>query len=164
MDVLVMVLPLLGGLAGMALQFAFSRLGESHKQLQERQHSAYVDYLRAIAQSSHLRSDQDLRDASLLAAEAKSRIAVYGEKKVVMALAKFERNGPVLDNPGSVAAFLELAASMRVGDAVDEDALELIMLGPPRRARVEPPGEESEAEPVSRANRKSQRSKKTRAR
>ncbi len=87
------ILPLLGVLLGAALQFWLSRASEEKKRIEALRSQAYADYLRAVALSAHLRSDEDLRDAHLNAADAKARIAVYGSVPVLRALAEFEETG-----------------------------------------------------------------------
>ena len=88
----------------------------------------------AVAAAGHLRSDEDLRDAHRDAADAKSRIAVYGSAKVVHALAQFEEAGAVLDNACAYNAFIQLVAAMRPsGESLSLRDIELILFGPERR-------------------------------
>lgn len=74
------ILPLVGVVLGAALQFWLSRAAAREKRGADLRSQAYADYLRAVAAAGHLRSDEDLRDAHRDAADAKARIAVYGEK------------------------------------------------------------------------------------
>ncbi len=60
------LLPLLGVTIGATLQYWFSRSTEATKQLQALRNQAYVDYLRAVAQSAHSTSPDDLTQARLL--------------------------------------------------------------------------------------------------
>jgi len=87
------VLPLVGVIIGAALQLILSRAAEKERQVQTLRTEAYVDYLRFVAAAAHLRSDEDLRDAERDAANAKTRIAVYGSSQVIGALAQFEKAG-----------------------------------------------------------------------
>src|SRR5437867_3448794 len=107
------ILPLLGVVLGAALQFWLSRASEEKKRIETLRAQAYADYLRAVALSAHLRSDEDLRDAHLNAADAKARIAVYGSVPVLKALAEFEEAGAVLSNGRSKNAFVALVSAMR---------------------------------------------------
>jgi hypothetical protein len=139
------LLPLLGVTIGATLQYWFSRSTEATKQLQALRNQAYVDYLRAVAQSAHSTSPDDLTQARLLAAEAKARIVVYGAAAVVEALARFEETGARLKNSESFKSFLVLAKAMR-GDSEGTElrAIELVLFGPRKEerqasARVLPP-------------------------
>lgn len=125
------ILPLAGVVLGATLQFWLSRMAESDKHLKVLRDQAYVDYLRAVAAAAHLRSDEDLRDALLAAADAKARIVVYGSAAVIVALARFEEAGAVLDNDRSVAAFIAVVASMRTSEAtIASREIELLLVGP----------------------------------
>jgi hypothetical protein len=68
----------------------------------------YVNYLQAVAEAAY-GSPESLARAT----DAKTRIAVFGSPEVVTAFAQFEKEGPVLDNPGSIALFLGIVESMR---------------------------------------------------
>lgn len=132
---LVSLLPLIGAAVGITLQYFFSRSTEAKKQLLALRNQAYVDYLRAVAQSAHALVPDDAVKARLLAADAKSRIVVYGDPLVVRALAEFERLGPRLDQDASLDAFVQLAATMRTdGARVDLRSIELLLIGT-RRTR-----------------------------
>lgn len=123
-------LPLIGVIIGAAVQFFLNRSAEKERQFDTLKTVAYVDYLRAIAASGHLRTDEDLRDAFRDAANAKTRIAVFGSAKVVHALAQFEEVGSVLDNPRARNAFIQLVVAMRpVNDTLAQRDIELILFG-----------------------------------
>jgi hypothetical protein len=124
-------LPLVGVMLGATLQFWLSRAAESDKHLRVLRDQAYVDYLRAVAAAAHLRSDEDLRDALLAAADAKARIVVYGSTAVIVALAQFEETGALLNNDRSAAAFIALVSCMRPTKAmVTNREIELVLVGP----------------------------------
>lgn len=137
------ILPLAGVIVGAALQFWLSRTAEREKQVESRRIEAYVDYLKSVADSAHLRSDSDLRDAHRAAAYAKTRIAAYRGAQVINAMAKFENVGPKLDNVDSVAAFVHLVSVMRpnMTDIVERD-IELILFGKLNRQMVAPHSQE----------------------
>jgi hypothetical protein len=127
---LLAVLPLAGVVIGAALQFWISRTTERDKQIDSLRSQAYVDYLRAVAASAHLRSDEDLRDADRDAADAKSRIAVYGSAPVINALARFEEAGAIIRPGPPSRAFVALVMSMRcTAQVVAERELEVVLLG-----------------------------------
>lgn len=118
---------------GAFLQFMFSRTTEVWKQTQAAKSQAYIDYLRAVAQAAHAVKPDEQAKATLLLADAKTRMVVYGDPTVLEALAALEAIGAVLDNPQAHGAFLKLASAMRAqAGGVDEAALSLILLGPSR--------------------------------
>lgn len=89
------LLPLIGVIIGASLQYLFSRSGERRKQLEASRGQAYVDYLRSVAQIAQVaRSDSKKRSELLAAAaDAKTRICVYGGASVITKLAAFEKGG-----------------------------------------------------------------------
>ena len=91
--------------------------------------AAYSDYLRAVAASRHLRSDEDLRDADRDLADAKARIAVYGSPEVLRALASIEEAGAVLNSERSLSAFLDLVTAMRPKGAVEREQIRAVLFG-----------------------------------
>ena len=107
------VLPLLGVVIGATMQYWLSRSAESRKQLQLLQSQSYVDYLRAVTKAAHASSLDAARLANAEAADAKTRMAVYGTSGVIAALARFEEAGAVLDNAQTRAAFVALVGAMR---------------------------------------------------
>jgi hypothetical protein len=123
-------LPLLGVGVGAILQYVFSRSAEVRKQAYSLRQQAYVDYLRALAQAGHAKGAEDLAKAQLLAADAKTRIVVYGDRAVLEALASFEEAGPSLTNPRSTQCFLQLALTMRAKADVDVERLRTVLVGP----------------------------------
>jgi hypothetical protein len=124
------ILPLIGVAVGALLQHWLSRGTESRKQLELLRGQAYVDYLRAVAKAAHASSHDERAEVLALAADAKSRIAVYGTAAVVHALASFEHAGPALDNPRSIDCFLALVADMRSSGAADMQDLRAVLVGP----------------------------------
>ncbi len=79
-SVLTAALPLFGVGVGAILQYLFTRSAEVRKQAYSLRQQAYVDYLRALAQAGHASGSEDLGKARLLAADAKTRIVVYGDR------------------------------------------------------------------------------------
>ena len=88
-------LPLTGVVLGATLQFWLVRAATREQHAVTLRSQAYADYLRAVAASGHLRSDDDLRNAHRDAADAKARIAVYGSTDFIKALSRFEEAGAV---------------------------------------------------------------------
>ena len=131
-DWIIAVLPLAGVVVGAALQFWFSRASERRKQLEVLRAESYVDYLRSVANAAHASSTDELRVARKAAADAKSRIVVYGTADVVVALAQFEQANPVLNNDRSCRA---LASTMRQKrDRAGIEAIQLVLMGTAQQA------------------------------
>ena len=130
------LLPVIGVIIGVSLQYFFSKSGERRKQLESSRSQAYVDYLRSVAQIAKVGGSDSKKRSELLAAaaDAKTRICVYGSSSVIRSLAEFEKVGAVLDSPDSIATFLELCNEMRrqnlgKAEAVTIDELNLILFG-----------------------------------
>ena len=137
-------LSLVSAIIGAGLQYLFSRSSETHKQLATLRSDAYVDYLRCVAELAkigrpdrRLRNSDRRRHSDLLAqaADAKTRICIYGTAPVIAALSAFEAKSPIIDSESSAKVFLNLVKEMRrenIGklEAAKESDLSLILLGP----------------------------------
>ena len=131
------LLPLIGVIIGASLQYLFSRSGERRKQLEASRGQASVDYLLSVAQiAQEGRSDSKKRSELLAAAaDAKTRICVYGGASVITKLGAFGKGGAALDSPDSYRTFLELCNEMRKqnlgnAEAAAVDDLRVILFGP----------------------------------
>ncbi|MBI3771918.1 MAG: hypothetical protein HY272_04365 [Gammaproteobacteria bacterium] len=98
--------------------------------------NAYVDYLECISQSVHVDRSNKSELARLFsrAANAKSRICVYGSKEVILALARFEEAGANMSSKENSEIFVKLCSSMRKNhlDESGEDLLkelDVILVG-----------------------------------
>lgn len=67
--------------------------------------------------------------ARIEAADAKTRLAVYGTSSVMAELAKFERAGAVLDNPTAIDAFVALVGAMRQKDSAEAEDMKHVLFG-----------------------------------
>ena len=133
------ILPLIGVVLGAGLQFLLTRATAREQQTATLRSEAYADYLRAVAASGHLRSDEGLRDAHREAADAKARIAVYGTVDVIRALERFEESGAVLSDGPASRAFVSLVWSIGPNsDHVSDHELELLLLGAPPDKALHP--------------------------
>jgi hypothetical protein len=116
---------------GALLQHVLSRSTEARKLAYAAKNQAYVDYLRAVAQAAHARTANEQAEATMLLADAKARIAVYGTAATIEAMAKLDEVGPALHDPKAQEAFLAVAAAMREDmDDVSPRALSVMLLGP----------------------------------
>jgi hypothetical protein len=83
--------------------------------------TAYVDFIRGVAGLALLQKDTLLdekhfregRALETLVADAKARIAIYGGREAVAALAHFLRGGGVLDSPQSTKEFASICQLFR---------------------------------------------------
>jgi hypothetical protein len=82
--------------------------------------SAYVDFIRGVAGLAVLHNSmrdeeafRELRKLTMLVADAKARIAIYGGAHAVKALAGFVRGGSVLDSPERARAFTIICEEFR---------------------------------------------------
>lgn len=113
-----------------------SRRSETKKHLETLRTTAYVDFVRGVAGwlvlNKHPIDSKEnfLRgtELTMLMADAKARIALYGSKSVVSSLAKFLRAGVVLDSPERAKEFTAVCQKMRSdtrprpGNVTDHDA------------------------------------------
>jgi hypothetical protein len=118
-NVIAAVVGLLGVTAGALLQYWLSRRMAHESQHSEQVLRAYADYLLAVAgvvQSQRHKDNHGLREGLRLLTDAKMRIVVYGEPKVVTALAAFSRLGGALTTPEQRGAFTSIIQAMRGND------------------------------------------------
>jgi hypothetical protein len=98
-----------------------SRRSETKKHLESLRTTAYVDFVRGIAGLAVLNrrtvdSHEEFlkgQDLTILVADAKARIALYGSIAVVSSLANFLRAGLVLDSPQRFRDFTSICQKMR---------------------------------------------------
>jgi len=123
-------LPLIGVLIGAALQYAFGQRLEARKQLGVQKAQAYIDFFRAVAALGQNRSKEQLA----LAADAKTRICIYGSTVVIKKLGDFERAGSTATQTAGQAALVELLEAMRgdvtsTGPSLQREDLMRILFG-----------------------------------
>ncbi len=122
-------LPLAGVIIGACLHYLFTRSSEADKNFLILRQKAYADYLESIAESAFTKNDE-LRLIQKKAAEAKTRMVIYGDKSVILALSDFEIKGAKLDNPDSIKCFVTLIKKMRFRkDQIEESHFLNILLG-----------------------------------
>lgn len=106
-------LPLVGALLAGDIGYISGRLLENRRQLTLQKGQAYADYLKALASAA---TDHKTSAAISLAADAKTRLCIYGSPAVIKALAAFEQAGARIfdeDSRGIVARLLsEMRADM----------------------------------------------------
>ena len=129
------VLALVGVALGVGLQFVVGRSLETGRQLKVQKGQAYADYFKAFALAA---TSGRSAEVDGLAADAKTRICIYGSPAVVKRLSEFEELGAVLDSEASRAAIAGLLHEMRTdmngaAPQVDDDALRWALFGRSRR-------------------------------
>ena len=136
--------PIIGLFVGAGLQYWASRASDARRALRELRTTAYVDYLRCVSESAHSKSSDKPQLALIRqrAADAKTRICIYGELAVVEALSIFERGGATTVTDTGRKNFLKLCEQMRIGSAnnasnVSRENLDVILFGPPDRTPTE---------------------------
>ncbi|ACD90801.1 conserved hypothetical protein [Chlorobium limicola DSM 245] len=129
------ILALIGVAIGAGLQFLISRSFETRKHMVTLRTQAYIDYISCVAESGNQRAnDKQFFEILSKAADAKTRIAIYGSSAVLQALAQFEKGKPVIDSAESANRFLNLVSVMRSeninkNDLINTDDLKLVLFG-----------------------------------
>ncbi|MGB7585521.1 MAG: hypothetical protein WBM11_11795 [Terriglobales bacterium] len=95
-----------------------TRRTERFKHLQELRSASYTDFLRGVANAA---------GGKALVADARARIAVYGEESVVRSLSHFLALGGQTQNDEGTRAFAELCQSMRAETGRESVPVEDIM-------------------------------------
>jgi tRNA G46 methylase TrmB len=81
------LLTLAGIILGSVLTYLFTRSHENKRHLRLLQTESYADYLRCVAEAAHVNLQTDEANLFARAADAKTRICLYGSKDVVTLLA-----------------------------------------------------------------------------
>jgi len=113
---------LTGVVIGAGLQFLFGSALESRKQLSLQRGQSYADYFKAVALAAHSGRS---KDTFSLAADAKTRICIYGSTNVINGLHFFVRAGENTASPESRTAVIKLLRSMRADIGRDNRALDV---------------------------------------
>ncbi len=128
------VVPVVSAVVAAAVSLSvvyLTRRSESIKHLQSLKTAAYVDFIRGVAglatvakqvQRSPEQSKQGW-DFTVLVADAKSRIAIYGGNEVVSCLASFLRAGSAIDSPERAKEFTEVCQKMRADSGQDQSQI-----------------------------------------
>jgi len=123
------VFSILGIVVGASLQYLFSRFLEERKHKRLLQTEAYADFLRSVAEATHLDSSVNEGQVHARIADARARIGLYGSPDVVRLLAEFERAGNAIISKEQHESFVLLIQAMRGDDKVGSADLELVLLG-----------------------------------
>ena len=112
--ILAVLVTLLAAMIFAALNYWFSRKGDKHSKKTEIRTQSYIDYLNCVSKLAKSSGNCDRESLLAELTDSKCRIVVYGDRKVVRALADFDRGHQVLDTPESIDLFMKVVAEMRV--------------------------------------------------
>lgn len=110
------VFTLLGVAGGALLHFLFSRRAANAANVLEMETSSYCDFVRGVAEIAIARSRGDAqaaKRASALILDAKARMIIYGEERVLRHLAGFWRCGASFGSDSARQHFWSMLQSMR---------------------------------------------------
>lgn len=132
-------LPLVGVAIGAGLQYYFSRASEERKQKDLLRTQAYIDYLSSVSKFAQAAKTNPNERYQLLAeaADAKTRICIYGSEEIIGLLANFERQGANLSTNESMQTFMSICSQMRSegldsSTSISTDDFEMVLFGPER--------------------------------
>lgn len=133
-SLLLPIFSLSGVIVGGGLQYLFGRALESRKQLTLQRSQSYVDYFKAVALLAH---GDKIKETNSLAADAKTRICLYGSPDVIGHLKKFEEAGAITSSPEAQIVIVGLLKAMRrdVGkdnQMPDDEVLRRVLFGKAR--------------------------------
>jgi hypothetical protein len=127
LNILTPLFAIIGIIIGATIQSYYARKVENKKQVLYSKTNAYVDYLECMSQSAYLdrNNEDELTQLLARAANAKTRICVYGSKDVIIALTAFEVAGANIYSKENAKIFVRLCSEMRK-DHLDEGGEELL--------------------------------------
>ena len=140
MEMLIKILaagmPIVGILVGATIQSYYSKRSDTKKQALTFKSQAYVDYLMCVSESARIGHMENSQISNLYskAANAKTRIAVFGSKDVAKNLAEFIELGESINSNESASAFIGLCQAMRedyldIESAPDMDSIISVLIG-----------------------------------
>ncbi len=138
------IFSLIGLVVGAILQFLFTRHLDSVKHQRDLRTKAYADYLLCVSENAnlgHKKNTPEARELAAKIADAKARIALYGNSAVVSAFAAFERLDANINSDEQAQCFVEMVSAMREDSlghsSISHADLEAVLLGV-RRDRTPP--------------------------
>ena len=124
---------LIGVIIGAGLQYLLSRSTERQKHFAALKTQAYVDYLKSVSKLAHGRTFDTNLMLLTEAADAKTRICIYGSGAVISLLAEFERQGAKLTSKDSFSIFVRLCSQIRLEglqkDSIPNEDIETVLFG-----------------------------------
>lgn len=136
LKLLIGVLSFFGVIIGASLQYYFTRHIENQKHLRELRSKSYMDYLKCVCEQAQFKfkpNSKERMDLFSRAADAKSRICLYGSNEVIDAFAQFERLGAIIKTQEQMRAFTKMVSIMRIDSGNDlcngNENLQIVLLG-----------------------------------
>lgn|SRR5579863_832288 len=119
------------------LTYIFAKTGDRRKHYQDLRTTAYVDFVKSaagIAIAQNYSDHAKVLESTILMVDAKTRISIYGSKKVISALANFFKQHGMLNNKIAYTAFVEIVEAMRAEtpngmEVVDHEQLGNLLFG-----------------------------------
>ena len=115
-DIIIALVAIAAVIVGAALQYFSVQRTESAKHYQQLRSNAYVDFIKSVAGIAITQKSENHEKEmafTILLTDAKSRIAIYGDKSVVNAMAQFFREHGALNPPQAYNSFVSLVQTMR---------------------------------------------------
>jgi len=115
-SIVVAIVGILGIVVGALLQFVFGKRIEASKQFKLLQTQAYVDFIKGltgIGRAQFFGNKEKEIEYTILTAEARARISIYGSEKVIKNLAGLFREHNGIISEEEMEAFAELIQIMR---------------------------------------------------
>jgi flagellar motor component MotA len=137
-DVATALVALVGIVIGAILQYIFSRSTESLKQHQTLKAQSYVDFVKSLAgitiAQRHHNKGREL-ESTILLADSKARVAIYGSKSVIESIANFFSRYGEITSPESITSFIEIIQKMRSEtlkkqEMVIDNYISILLVGP----------------------------------
>lgn len=120
----------LGILLGFIIQHYLSSRQKIIEQSKEKQLTAYSDYIRALSDSSFCKNSNDKVEIQKRATDAKTRIIIYGDDRVLKSLHEFDLSGSTAFTDIGRDRLADLIISMRGKDSlISKQSILRIMFG-----------------------------------
>ncbi len=134
-EILTAIIGILGVFIGVVFQFFFGKKTNTHQHALEREAKAYSDFIKGVVLYGSINKYKDIerQEAYKIYLDAKIRICLYGNKKVITSLSRFIELGSVIGNKEQRVSFIEIIKSMRrrvknqFGSITDEEIGNIVL-------------------------------------
>jgi hypothetical protein len=132
-ELITAIVAVLGVIIGAALQYVFAKRREVSKQYLDLKSQAYVDFIKSVSgitQAQRQGNREKEQEFRILLTDSKARIAAYGSKEVVEAMAEFFHEFGILASQDAVTSFVNVIQKIRneiVGESVSDKDLDVIL-------------------------------------
>lgn len=124
---------LVGIIAGVTTQYILSSYSEKRKRNADLKMQAYVDFIKSVSELGIEQKDHNVKklgEYHIKLLDAKSRIAIYGSKKVVESIAAFFKNGGKINSEEERRLIIKIYQNMRneyQKEEIEDTELELLI-------------------------------------